>query len=83
MHGFLNVLLASAFAWHGHENLVEPILAEQDAAQFSFLDERAIWRDRKLSTGQIIEARRQFIHSFGSCSFEEPIRDLQALGFLT
>ena len=82
MHGFLNVLLASAFAWQGHENLVESILAEQDPAQFRFMDELAIWRGSELTTGKIVTARRDFIHSFGSCSFEEPVHDLQTLGFL-
>jgi hypothetical protein len=26
--------------------------------------------------------RKEFLISFGSCSFEEPIRDLEALGWL-
>lgn len=82
MHGFLNVLLAAAFAWHGHEDLVEPILAEEDPAQLRFMEELAIWRGSELTTGKIVLARCDFIHSFGSCSFEEPVRDLQALGFL-
>jgi hypothetical protein len=82
MHGFLNVLLAAAFAWHGREDLVEPVLSEQDPAQFHFMGDAASWHGRELTTVQIIEARRDFIHSFGSCSFDEPIHDLQALGFL-
>jgi hypothetical protein len=31
---------------------------------------------------QIAEARREFAHSFGSCSFEEPVADLKQLGWL-
>jgi hypothetical protein len=80
MHGFLNVFLAATFAWHG-ERQIEPILAETDAKAFRF-DDRAFWRDWSLDAGQIREARQQFAHSFGSCSFEEPIRDLEALGLL-
>jgi hypothetical protein len=80
MHGFLNVFLAAAFAWHGDRD-IEPILAETDAAAFRF-DDRAHWRDRSLGAGQVREAREQFAHSFGSCSFEEPVRDLEALGLL-
>jgi hypothetical protein len=80
MHGFLNVFLAAAFAWHGDRDL-EPILAETDPAAFRF-DETAHWRDRSLDAGQVREARRHFAHSFGSCSFEEPVRDLEALGLL-
>jgi hypothetical protein len=78
MHGFLNVFLAAAFAWHGQRR-IEPILAETDPAAFRF-DERAHWRDRSLDAGQIRDARLHFCHSFGSCSFDEPVRDLEALG---
>jgi hypothetical protein len=79
-HGFLNVFLAAAFAWHGDCDL-EPVLAETDPAAFRF-DDRAHWRDRSLSAEQVRAARTQFAHSFGSCSFEEPVRDLEALGLL-
>jgi hypothetical protein len=80
MHGFLNVLLGSCFAWHGEWD-IEPIIAEMDPANFSF-DERAHWRDKSLSISEINDARNNFIHSVGSCSFEEPIHDLQALALL-
>lgn len=78
MHGFLNVLMASAFAWHGDRE-IEPIVAEMDAAAFSF-DERARWRSKSLDLDQIREARAAFMHSVGSCSFDEPVQDLQQLG---
>jgi hypothetical protein len=80
MHGFLNVFLAAAFAWHGDRD-IEPVLAETDPAAFRF-DDRAHWRDRSLDAGQVREARQNFAHSFGSCSFEEPVRDLEGLGLL-
>lgn len=83
MHGFINVLMAAAFAYHGfcQESELESLLDEQDAAAFKF-DQSAHWRGKSLSVKQIEEARRNFIHSVGSCSFEEPVRDLQALGWL-
>lgn len=80
MHGFLNVLMAAAFAWHGERDL-KPILSEMDPHAFKF-DESAHWKNRSLSTAQIRDARDNFIHSVGSCSFEEPVQDLQALGLL-
>ena len=80
MHGFLNVFLAAAFALHGDRD-IEPVLAETDPAAFRF-DDRAHWRDRSLSAGEVREARSHFAHSFGSCSFDEPVRDLEALGLL-
>lgn len=80
MHGFVNVFLAAAFAWHGRREIV-PVLAETDQKSFRF-DDKARWRDWSLSAGQVKEARQQFAHAFGSCSFEEPVQDLEALGWL-
>lgn len=81
MHGFINVFLAAAFVWHGEPN-IEPILGETDPSAFRFNDQ-AHWREFHLSTGEITEARRDFARSFGSCSFEEPIADLAALGWIS
>jgi len=78
MHGFLNVLMASAFAWHGERNIAA-ILSETDAAAFTF-DDHAHWRGQMLSVEQIKESRQNFLHSVGSCSFDEPVRDLKAIG---
>ena len=80
MHGFLNVLLASSFAWHGEAN-IEAIISETDPTAFRF-DERAHWRQSSLSHKQIQDARLNFVHAIGSCSFDEPVHDLQALGLL-
>jgi hypothetical protein len=80
MHGFINVFLAAAFAWHG-ERQIQPILAETDPAAFRF-NEKAHWRELSLSSDEIAVARSSFAHSFGSCSFEEPIEDLRAVGWL-
>jgi hypothetical protein len=81
MHGFLNVFLAASCAWHGTRD-IEPILAETDPAAFKFEGDRAHWRGLLLSADQIREARTNFAHAFGSCSFDEPVRDLEALGLL-
>jgi hypothetical protein len=80
MHGFLNALLAAAFAWQGKRN-IEPILAETDPNAFRF-GEGAQWRDWSVDAYRIREVRRQFAHSLGSCSFDEPVEGLQALGLL-
>lgn len=80
MHGFVNVFLAAAFAWHGTRD-IEPILAETDPSAFRF-DDRAHWSNWSLSAAQVREARTQFAHAFGSCSFDEPVHDLQSLGLL-
>jgi hypothetical protein len=80
MHGFLNVFTAAALAWHGDRDL-EPVLAETDPTAFRF-DDHLRWRERTLTGDQVRVARRDFAHSFGSCSFTEPVQGLQALGLL-
>jgi hypothetical protein len=83
MHGFLNVFIAAAFAWYGagKGQLIE-ILDETHAQAFDFRDDDLRWHGLTLATGQIQASRRHFAHSFGSCSFEEPVNDLRALGLL-
>jgi hypothetical protein len=83
MHGFVNVFLAAAFAWHGADRAtVLQILSEANPGAFQFREDEALWRDRKVATEQIAGSRGEFAHSFGSCSFEEPIADLRKLGWL-
>jgi hypothetical protein len=77
MHGFLNVFLAAALLDHAEE-----ILGETDPDAFAFDDEGASWRGHRVTTEALRTMRRDFATSFGSCSFEEPIGDLRALGWL-
>ncbi len=74
-HGFLNVLLAVAAASRGASaEEVADLLAQRDgptvAAQIARLDDDAI-----------ADSRYLFI-SFGTCSTDEPVADLVALGLL-
>jgi len=83
MHGFVNVFVAAAFAWHGAECVVvRDVLNEQEAGAFQFLPGELRWRGRSLATAALRSARRDFAHSFGSCSFVEPVADLRILGWL-
>jgi hypothetical protein len=83
MHGFVNVFVAAASAWQGAERaVVLDVLDEADARAFQFFDDELRWRNRSVTTAQILAARRDFAHSFGSCSFEEPLADLRTLGWL-
>ena len=83
MHGFLNVFLAAAFAQSGAstEQLVE-ILNEASLEAFQFEERSVTWRDEMVVVGHIRNARHLFSMSFGSCSFTEPIEDLQRLHLL-
>jgi hypothetical protein len=83
MHGFINVFVAAAFAWPGNDRAaVIGVLHECDPESFDFFDDALTWRGRRLPTEQIATTRRDFAHSFGSCSFEEPVAGLRALGWL-
>jgi hypothetical protein len=83
MHGFLNVFCAAAMAWHGVvQGPVAEMLEETDPAAFQFDENGFAWKGHRLSASQIHSARREFAHSFGSCSFEEPVADLRELGLL-
>lgn len=83
MHGFVNLFVAAALAWNGAgRSTVAALVSDCDAESFQFFDDALDWRGNGLSTEQIAAARRDFAHSFGSCSFEEPIADLRALGWL-
>ena len=84
MHGFINVFVAAAFAWHGAgRSLLVEVLEESAPAAFQFCEHEMRWRDRRLSAAELSESRREFAHSFGSCSFEEPVTGLRELGWLS
>jgi hypothetical protein len=83
MHGFVNVFVAAAFAWQAAERgVVLDVLNEGEAGAFEFLPGELRWRGRSLATTEVQAARNDFAHSFGSCSFGEPVADLRILGWL-
>ena len=84
MHGFLNLFLMTGFAREGYrQSLLEEVMEEEFSEVFRFEDQSATWRDDySLSTWQLERLRKFGIQSFGSCSFDEPIADLQKLGVL-
>lgn len=84
MHGFLNLFLMTGFAREGYRTaLLEDVMEEEFSEVFRVDDQIATWRDDySLNVWQIDLLRQKGIQSFGSCSFDEPIADLQKLGFL-
>ena len=84
MHGFLNFFVAASFAWFGLDQIdLAGILNEEDVRAFQFLSGELRYRDLKIETGRIRSARREFAHSFGSCSFVEPVAGLRELGLIS
>ncbi|HRI04036.1 MAG TPA: hypothetical protein PLL77_09860, partial [Pyrinomonadaceae bacterium] len=84
MHGFLNLFLMTGFALEGYrESLLVDVMEEEFDEVFAFTDQAAIWReDYTLNLRHIETLREKGIQSFGSCSFDEPVADLQKLGIL-
>jgi hypothetical protein len=83
MYGFLNLFLAAGFMHAGMdaESAIE-LLEERSPDAFGFAEGEVSWRGRRLERDRIARIRRDTITAFGSCSFTEPIADLQALGLL-
>jgi hypothetical protein len=75
-HGFLNLLAAAVF---GDE---EDALEEEDPHAFAVTGDVFRWRNREAGADEITVVRRELFVSFGSCSAQEPIDGLVALGLL-
>ena len=84
MHGFLNLFLMTGFAREGYRSsLLEDVMEEEFDEVFRFADASVSWRNEyRLNAFQLDALRKKGLHSFGSCSFDEPIADLQKLGIL-
>jgi hypothetical protein len=83
MHGFLNLFLMVGFAREGFRTmLLEDLMEEEFEEVFEFDETGVTWRDHRLNIQQLERTRRDGIISFGSCSFDEPITDLQELQVL-
>src|SRR5579884_752702 len=74
-HGFLNLLAAAVF---GHEE--EALRARPGAFA---LDARSFrWEGREATPARLADVRASLFHSIGTCSFFEPVRELERLGVL-
>ncbi len=82
-HGFLNAMVAAALAYiqSASTDQVDEVLAIQDPAAFVFTNQTIEVLDHKLSLKDIDEFWL-FFGGFGSCSYQEPIDGLKAIGWL-
>ena len=84
MHGFLNVYGAALLA-HAEDLssvALAPILADTDPQSFGCDDGGFSWRDHKVTAEQLAILRANFLGSYGSCSFDDPVTDLRSLALL-
>lgn len=83
MHGFLNVFLAAALLRDGASASESERLLLEERPQAFVVDGNGItWEGHRIEAERLTRARKRFALGFGSCSFEEPVRDLRTLGFL-
>ncbi len=84
MHGFLNLFMMTGFAREGYKiSVLEDLMEDEFGEVFHFDEHAATWRDNfSLNTHHIQILRKLGVQSFGSCSFDEPVADLQKLGIL-
>ena len=93
MHGFLNVFVAAALARREASSLAQAartdvpavltgVLEERDRDAFAVDADAVRWRHVVLSASELGDTRAGFALSFGSCSFDEPVNELNAAGLL-
>jgi hypothetical protein len=83
MFGFLNVFLTAALLRSGlPASDAEQVLEETSPHAFRVGEREIAWRNHRLDERALRAARETTILSFGSCSFTEPLEDLQSLRLL-
>jgi hypothetical protein len=83
MFGFLNLFLTTAFMANGlDDRRAGVLLEERQRNAFRFEDSMIEWKGQRIDVEDIRRCRETGIVSFGSCSFTEPIGDLESLGLL-
>lgn len=84
MHGFLNVFLGAALAQSKRldADALRRVLEESDGTAFRFGRELVTWQSLGLDCLQLAHTRETFALSYGSCSFDEPVQELRALGLI-
>jgi hypothetical protein len=74
-HGFLNLLAAAVFGDEEEALRERPPAFALDAASFR-------WRDQEAPPAKLADVRASLFHSIGTCSFFEPVEELEELGIL-
>jgi hypothetical protein len=77
-HGFLNLLAAAVFA----DGDLPAIVGEEDPQAFTLDADGFGVHTRRADAQTIAAARAELFVAYGSCSFDEPVDDLAALGLL-
>ena len=82
--GFLNLVIAAVLALNADldERDLIRVLEEDDINAFTFDDAGLKWRDHRATVEEIEDTRLAFAASIACSSFDEPRRNLRAIGLL-
>lgn len=85
MHGFINVFFAAAYVRASKKPELDTaigILEEMNPKAFAFDEQGVTHKRTTVSTIELGQMREGFATSYGSCSVDEPVADLKAMGLL-
>ncbi|HEU4565909.1 MAG TPA: hypothetical protein VFS05_14715 [Gemmatimonadaceae bacterium] len=83
MFGFLNVWVAAALLRAGGSPADAARALEETAPdEFRFDDGGVTWRGTRIDDARLADVRERVAIAFGSCSFTEPVEEMEALGLL-
>ena len=82
MHGFMNLACAAALLYFGGEATeARHMLEEEWPGACQVQPDVIVWGENGWSADELQEVRQRFFIGIGSCSFQEPMRELEALGW--
>lgn len=84
MHGFANLTFAAVLLAAGKidEDLADALLDDDRPEVFKFGGRAGSWLNAVVTYGEFAHARQSLLRSVGSCSFDEPVTELRALGWI-
>jgi hypothetical protein len=83
MHGYLNLMLATALlAAGGSRDEAIALLREESPGAFRVTAGQVAWRGRAIGLDALQALRRGGLRAFGSCSFREPVDELSFLALI-
>ncbi|MFP5249587.1 MAG: hypothetical protein ACLGP3_07155 [Acidobacteriota bacterium] len=82
MHGFMNLACAAALLHFGGEAAeAQHMLEEEWPGAWQVRPDAILWGENGWNADELQEVRQHFLIGVGSCSFAEPIEELEALGW--
>lgn len=80
MYGYLNLLVATALLMEDQPvDEARRALLDEDREAFEFAEPGLTWRGRRFDLATLNRLRQSGLRSIGSCSFGDPMRELQPL----